>query len=287
MDEQGIYIKKLPVLRKPLLIAGFDGWGNALDVSMGTAEYLIRKLNAEYFARINADTFYRYDETRPMVTVEEGVLKNILHPGGGFYAAKTPWNQDIVILKANEPVLRWFRFTEELFSLCKKLDVETIITLGSMYDNVLHTDRIISGIASDHNLFLRMKAEGVIPVSYQGPGAIHAAIHSAGQKRGVQCLGLWAHCPYYVEGVTHFGLLAGVSDLLADLWNFDLDTEDLEESWEELNKKIETMIEENPDVRDAVKEIRKEKMRDVRATMKASLQKGEKIINLQDFLEPK
>jgi hypothetical protein len=41
MLEKGIQIKELPQLRKPLLIAGFDGWTNALNVGNGMVAYLI------------------------------------------------------------------------------------------------------------------------------------------------------------------------------------------------------------------------------------------------------
>jgi len=32
MEAQGIHVTKLPELKAPLLIAGFDGWGNALGI---------------------------------------------------------------------------------------------------------------------------------------------------------------------------------------------------------------------------------------------------------------
>ena len=67
METQGIQVTERPELHAPLLIAGFDGWGNALDVSKGMAAYLIRKLDARPFARINPDIFYRYDKNRPEV----------------------------------------------------------------------------------------------------------------------------------------------------------------------------------------------------------------------------
>ena len=117
--EPGIHIEEVPELERPILIAGFDGWGNALDISSSMVTYLTGKLNAKYFARINPDPFYRYDETRPIVKIEEGDLKGISTPGGSFYAARTSSGErDLVILKADEPDLRWFHFISELFSLC-------------------------------------------------------------------------------------------------------------------------------------------------------------------------
>ena len=65
MSDTGIHITELPELNNPILIAGFDGWGNALNVSEGMATYLIGKLNARKFARLNPDVFYRFDESLP------------------------------------------------------------------------------------------------------------------------------------------------------------------------------------------------------------------------------
>ena len=67
-------------------------------------------------------------------------------------------------MEAEEPNLQWNRFTNELFSLCRKLGVKTVVTLGSMYDHVLHSDRIISGIASHEDVFLMLKQKGVISI---------------------------------------------------------------------------------------------------------------------------
>jgi proteasome assembly chaperone (PAC2) family protein len=53
MGIEEIQFKELPQLKKPVLIAGFDGWGNALKISSGMAAYLIRKLNAKQFAKLN------------------------------------------------------------------------------------------------------------------------------------------------------------------------------------------------------------------------------------------
>jgi len=288
MFEESIHIEYLPELKNPLLVAGFDGWGNALDISKAMVSYLIRKLKADHFAKINPDLFYRYDENRPLVRIEDGTLKSVSPPGGSFYAAHTGSNgRDLVILRANEPNLRWFHFAEEVFALCEKLGIKTVITLGSMYDNVLHSDRIISGIASNEDLFSKLKQKNVIPINYQGPGAIHSTIHSEGQKRSFQCISLWCHCPYYLQGATHFGLVAHLGYLLSFLGEFDLDMEELETSWKELNRQIQGLVERNPELHAMIDELRKAKVKGSWASMKESVKKGHKIIHLKDFLKPR
>ncbi|MBW2028090.1 MAG: hypothetical protein JRH06_03085 [Deltaproteobacteria bacterium] len=69
MSQDAFEIEFMPEFKAPVLIAGFDGWGNALDVSRGMVDYLANKLGALPFARINPDLFYRFDEERPVVDI--------------------------------------------------------------------------------------------------------------------------------------------------------------------------------------------------------------------------
>jgi proteasome assembly chaperone (PAC2) family protein len=249
--------------------------------------YMIRNLNAVHFATINPDFFYHYDKNRPSVNIEEGTLKSISEPGGDFYFAHTgSHGRDLIILKAREPNLRWFHFARELTDLCERLNVKTIITLGSMYDNVLHSDRIISGIASNQELLSRLRKKNVIPINYRGPSAVHSTLHSESLKRGFECISLWCHCPYYLEGTTHFGLLATLGGLISSIGDFEMNMDEIEESWKNLNRQIQGIIEKNPEFQDMINNLRKAKVRGSWASMKDSIKKGDKVIPLEDFLKP-
>ena len=288
MKDSGIHIKELPHLKKPALVAGFDGWGNALNISNGMVAYLTQRLEAKKFADLDPDIFYRYDDQRPVVDITEGNLNAMTPPGGSFYAVENKADQsDLIILKANEPNLKWFKFVGELYSMCRELGVETVITLGSMYDNVLHTDRIISGLASTKDTLSELKERRINPISYQGPAAIHSIIQSEGARKGFKCISLWSHCPYYLQGTTHFGLLAYLGETLAAMLNFQLDTLDLKANWEKLEKQINALIKGNSELKALVENLRKEKVKGSAASLKSALKSDEKIINLQEFFDPK
>jgi len=288
MSDEGIHFKGLPQLKNPVLIAGFDGWGNALNISNGMAAYLIQRLKAKNFADLDPDTFYRYDEQRPVVDIADGKLNTLTPPSGSFYAVETEADQsDLIILKANEPNLQWFRFVDLLFSICQKLQVRTIITLGSMYDNVLHTDRMISGVASSEARLSEMKQKRINPITYQGPSAIHSIIQSEGAKKGFECISLWSHCPYYLQGTTHFGILSYLGELIAGMVNFQLDTLDLQANWKKLEKQINRLIDSNSELQSLISNLRKEKVKGAAGSLKGAANGDEKIINLQDFLDPK
>jgi proteasome assembly chaperone (PAC2) family protein len=288
MNKSGVNIKKMPQLKNPVLIAGFDGWGNALNISNGMAAYIIRRIKDKNFADLDPYTFYRYDEQRPVVDIVDGNLNSLKPPSGSFYAVETDADQnDLIILQANEPNLQWFKFVDLLFSICREQQVGTIITLGSMYDNVLHTDRIISAVASSPQMLSALKQKRINSISYQGPSAIHSIIQSEGTKRGFDCISLWSHCPYYLQGTTHFGILSYLGELIAGMMNFHLDTLDLQDNWKKLEKQINKLIESNSELQTLIGNLRKEKVKGTTVQMKDAGRRDEKIINLQDFLGPK
>jgi hypothetical protein len=137
MFSDAMEIAFMPELKDPVLIAGFEGWGNALDLSRGMVDYLIEKLDAKAFGRIAPDPFYRFDENRPSVEIEEGLLKKITPPGGYLHVVqKHASGRDMILLKAPEPNLRWFYFAEALLGLCEKAEVNHYLL--SICDNVLH-----------------------------------------------------------------------------------------------------------------------------------------------------
>lgn len=284
MQIPGIIIEELPPLQDPIMIAGFDGWGNALNVSKAMAAYLIRKLDSAAFARLDPDTYYRFDEHRPVVTIENGEFRNVMPPGGEFFVIRTGSGQpDLVVLEAEEPDLNWYQFAGAILDLCRQLRVQTLITLGSMYDNLLHTDKIISGVSNDPVAIGQLKENRIHSISYQGPSAIHSVILAEASKRQLTNISFWCHCPYYLQGTTHFGQLLELARLLRDWGKFDLDVEDLQKGWAKLKEQIDDLIERNSELRQLVTDLRKRKTRGSIASVKNSLKPDEKVIDLQDF----
>jgi proteasome assembly chaperone (PAC2) family protein len=189
----------------------------------------------------------------------------------------------MILLKASEPNLQWLRFSRSLLTLCQDLGVKTIINLGSMYDNVLHTDMVISAVATSEELLARLKEHKIISVNYKGPSAIHSTILNEAKKKGIECFSLWSHCPYYLQGTTHFGLLSHLGAFLSEWGGFRLDTSDLDRTWKELNKQIQSIIDRSPELQGMINDLRKAKLKGSWDMVK----KNDKVIHLEDFLKPK
>lgn len=284
MFGESIHFELVPELHDPLFIAGFEGWGNALDVSAGTVDYLIRKLEAKPVARLNPDFFYHFDENRPLVNIKEGILSEFSPPGGTFYAVQgSSGVRDLLLFQGMEPSLSWCHFAERLLFLCHKLGAKTLVSLGGMYDNVLHTDLAVSVLASDSETLEEFKGKGALTTNYSGPSAIHSSIMMEAQKRGFAGVSLWGHCPHYLQGASHYGLIAHLCGLLASWGGFEVDTTELSSSWQRLSVEIQKAIDENPELQDMITTLRKSKIRGVWNGARSH----EKIIHLKDFLRPK
>ena len=287
MEYQTFQLETMPTLAAPMFIIGFRGWGNALEVSAGTAAYLVDTLQAASIGHIESDACYRYDESRPVVRIETGAMKSITPPGGSFFAIETASGEnDLVILIADEPSLNWYRFSRELVDLAHRLGAPGVITLGSMFDNVLHTDRIISAVTTGSDFEGVVSRHRVIPINYHGPSAIHTIILEACRKRAVAGASLWGHCPAYLQGITHHGMMLQLVRLLTDMASFSLKTDALEADWEALEIQIQKLMTDNPKLAGIMDQVRKKKREGAIQDLGQNGGEQGKVINLKDFLDP-
>ena len=279
-------MEETPEVSRPVLILGFGGWANGGNVAVGMLDFLIKRLGATRFARIDPNNFYRFDDERPVVKVEGGQLIEVLPPEAAFYAAHDEQTGvDLILFKATEPHLRWSLFVEIILSVCKQLGVELMISLGGLQDNVVHTDIVISGFASSEQLLERLKQNQVIPAEYEGPGAIHSLILQQAKEINIEGISLWGHCPFYLQG-THLRLLSQMATILTDLAGFQVETDELEKAWTHLARSIQRFIDENPELQKVIKEIMKSKTPG-EAESSIPETKDRKVIYLDDFFKPK
>ena len=253
--DSNLILENIPELRSPIAIVGFAGWPNGGNVAIGLIEFLVKHLKAERFATMDADIFYRYDDSRPGVEVKGGRLEAIFPPEAAFYAShQDQTDVDIILFKGDEPQLRWFSFVDAMLSCCKHFHVPLIISLGGLQDNVAHTDVVISGLASSQDLLNRLKENGVAATDYKGPGAIQALIMKQANEMGIDGISLWGHCPFYLQG-THLKLVCTLAHVVADLTGLELDTTGLEKGWEILAKQIQHFVDGNPELQKVVQEL--------------------------------
>src|SRR6266581_367203 len=120
-----------PTLERPVLIAAFRGWNDGGQGASLAGAYLARAWAAQEFASIDAENFYDFQSTRPMVSLDEGDVRNIEWPENTFLHAPMPGGgRDVILLLGVEPNLRWRTFCTHVADLATSFGVELVITLG-------------------------------------------------------------------------------------------------------------------------------------------------------------
>src|SRR5665213_3179535 len=217
-----LQIDERPTLEHPVLIAAFRGWNDGGQGASLAGAYLAQAWAAQRFAQIDAENFYDFQATRPMVSLVDGEQRQVDWPENTFLHAPLPGaGRDAVILLGVEPNLRWRTFCGHVTGLARELNVELVITLGSLLADVPHTRPApVTGSATDPELIERL---GLQASRYEGPTGIVGVLHDACNEAGIASASLWAAVPHYVSLTPSPRAAKALVDRLADLLDADVD----------------------------------------------------------------
>jgi proteasome assembly chaperone (PAC2) family protein len=218
-----------PELRRPVLIAAFRGWNDGGQGATLAAGYLARTWDAVRFADIDPENFVDFQANRPQVSLDEGLTRRIEWPENAFFHARVPGTErDVVLLLGVEPSLRWQTFCGLVVGLARDLDVELLVTLGSLLADVPHTRAApVTGAASDPELVASL---GLQHSRYEGPTGIVGVLQDACRREGLPAASLWAAVPHYVSLAPSPRAARALCDRLAQLLDVPIDTAELAEA---------------------------------------------------------
>ena len=201
-----------------MLIMAFEGWNDAGDAASMATSHLADRFDAEPIASIDAEPFFDFSSTRPMVRLDGDGRRRIDWPTNEFRFAHLPdGTRDVIILTGIEPQLKWQTFSKEIVSLAKVLKVGLVVTLGALIADVTHSRPItVYGTSHDRALCEQLELE---PSTYEGPTGIVGVVHHEFQKANIASMSLWAAIPSYVPHAPSpkaaLALVERVGDLLA------------------------------------------------------------------------
>jgi proteasome assembly chaperone (PAC2) family protein len=230
-----------PTLARPVLIAAFRGWNDGGQGASLAGGYVAKAWGAARFAEIDPEEFYDFQATRPHVSLVEGATRQVDWPENAFYHARIPGqSRDAVLLLGIEPNVRWRTFCGLITNLAEELDVELVITLGSLLADVPHTrPSPVTGAATDSELIERL---GLQASRYEGPTGIVGVLHDACRKAGLPSASLWAAVPHYVSLAPSPRAALALCGRLAELVGGELDTAELEEAAERYSEQVSAAV---------------------------------------------
>jgi predicted ATP-grasp superfamily ATP-dependent carboligase len=243
-----------PDLERPVLIAAFRGWNDGGQGASLAGAYLARAWAAQEFASIDAENFYDFQATRPMVSLVDGYTRKIEWPENTFLHAPLPGGgRDAIILLGVEPNLRWRTFSDLVVGLVSELEVELMITLGALLADVPHTRPApVTGSATDSELVERL---GLSASRYEGPTGIVGVLHDACREAGIPSASLWAAVPHYVSLTPSPRAAVALCERLGSLIGVDIDVEELEEAAQSYEEQVSEAVASDEETASYVEEL--------------------------------
>ncbi len=241
-----------PTLRRPVLVASFEGWNDAGDAATMASRHLQDLWEAEVFATIDPEEFHDFTEDRPTIRLVDGLTREITWPEHTLSACARPDERmDVVFLVAVEPQLRWRTYSAAVVEVAKALDCSLVVTLGSLLSDTPHTRPVkITGTAHDPNLAERL---GLSRSRYEGPTGILGVLHDQLAKAGVPSASLWAAVPHYVGRNPSPPAALALVERVADLLRVEVDLTELKAAAAEYLAEIDDAIETDDEARDYVR----------------------------------
>ena len=254
MTPDKLKIYKRPNLNKPRLLIGFSGWMDGGDVSTGTVQGLVEKLNAEKLAEIDPNGFYIYSFPgsmeitalfRPHTKIKDGEIKSYKTPSNDFFYSE---QDNLILFIGKEPNLRWEEYSDCIFSLCEDFGVEMIYFIGSVAGLVPHTrePRLFCTVSAP-KLKETFKHYGVGFSNYEGPASIVTHLSARCAQHGLKMVSLVATIPAYVQG-SNPKCITAVTRRLVGMLEVEIELEDLQVISDEFEKKLSEAVQEQPEL---------------------------------------
>jgi proteasome assembly chaperone (PAC2) family protein len=242
----GLEWEARPALRRPVMVAGFEGWNDAANAASDAAGWLTRRFAAAKMASMDPEEHFDFQSARPTVELVDGVTRHLSWPANDFFAVPVE-TRDLVVLRGVEPNLRWPTFCREVLDVVGETGCEMVVTLGALLADVPHTRPIrVTGATSDPEL---MTSLGLQRSRYEGPTGIVGVLHDAARAAGVTSASLWAPVPHYVSSPPNPAATRALLDRLGRLLGTPFELGELDEQSRAWRTRVDEVVADDSDVR--------------------------------------
>ena len=239
-------------LRRPLLVAAFEGWNDAADAATFAAGYLAQHGHSERIAHIDPEAHTDFQARRPQVELVDGVTRAIVWPESTFSVAHYP-ERDLVVLRGFEPSYRWRSFCRAVLDVYTATGCAMVVTFGALLADVPHTRTVrVTGTATDPELIDRLSLEAS---QYEGPTGIVGVLHDMCREEGIPSVSLWAPVPHYIASPPNPPASAAILDRFGRLTSIGLDLSRVQGTVERWREQVNQVAADDDDIRSYVERL--------------------------------
>lgn len=236
------------MLHEPVLIAAFTGWNDAADAATDAADWLAGRYLATEFATIDEQVHVDFQAQRPVVTLIDGVTRDLRWPQYSLRAAPTPDGQpDIVVVTGPEPNYDWRGFCRSIMDAAHAVGARTVVTFGALLADTPHTlTPRISGSATDPGMMDRV---GLTRSRYEGPTGIIGVLHDTCRQAGFDAASMWVPVPHYVAAPPNPAAITALLGGLSRAVGLDIDLRELSVAAAAWRARVDSAVAADDDLR--------------------------------------
>jgi proteasome assembly chaperone (PAC2) family protein len=268
-DRSSLVFDTRPMLRKPYLVCGLNGWINGGDVSTGGVRALMGQFKALKFAEMATARYHVYqvpgvESLRPIFKMQDGLLVESELPRDQFFYALNPASDhDLIFFLGNEPSLNWEEYADTVVGLGLEFGAARLYTFGGILDRSPYTrPPRMSCTCTGADVKSEMQPYNVNFSSREGPASFNIMLLHACKKRALGGANLTVRVPYYPEFNVAFDYspksIKAILVRLNHLMQLDMGFGDLDKAIGELDGKLDFMRQQNPQFNTYVEELERD-----------------------------
>jgi len=242
----------LPQLRRPILLAAFEGWNDAGDAASSAVEHLALMWDAEPLIDIDSAEYYDFQVNRPTIKQIDGVTRRIDWPTTSIsYCSPVGADRDIVLIRGIEPNMRWRGFCAEIVELADRLGVETTVMLGALLADTPHTRPVpVTGSAFSSESAARYN---LAESRYEGPTGITGVLQDMFVQAGMPAVSFWAAVPHYVSAPPNPKATVALLTRVEEVLDIEVPLGALPEQAEDWEQAVTEMTEDDEEIAEYVR----------------------------------
>lgn len=239
------------------MIAAFQGWNDAGQSATTAVRYLVDSWKAELFAKMDAEEYYSFTDTRPMIRIVEGSQRELSWPKNEFYFYRgTDRSPAAVLLIGTEPNLKWRSYSGEITRLARSVGARRLVTLGSLVTDAVHTRPVpLTGFSTDEGVQAKLASLSITRSSYEGPTGIVGVVHDACLRAELPTASIWAATPYYLGGTPNPKTSLGLLDALDDALDLHLNLSELRVVSDEFVKQVSLAVRDSDEIQQRIRSL--------------------------------
>jgi hypothetical protein len=228
------------------LVGALTGFADAGGAVSQLSDYLLDTLDHTVIAQFDNDILLDYRARRPTIYFDEDHIADYTPAQLCLYLAHDEVGQPFLLLTGYEPDFRWDAFTAAIISFIEDLGVKTTTWVHAIPMPVPHT-RPISVTVSGNRAELIDSMSIWKPRTQAPANALHLVEYRL-QERGFPIAGFVLLIPHYLADTEY--PLAAVTALesVSVATGLIFPTDTLRESGRDFLSKIETQVENNPEL---------------------------------------